>query len=132
MVTANSKAGINVQILGYFPGTIDLLHLGEKDPSQFQIGKRILARILWDIPGTTPRQFALSLLPHVIQFTERLGLDTGSDLKEAYPIGFIFERAQVVRVEADRGLFMKLSDGIVGFVHVCIFSYPKGRTYLFI
>lgn len=110
--------------------------------SQTHIPK-IKARVLWDIPGSSPPRFALSLLPHVIQLTTAsaqpselvavgepkkskkksvgapaLSLADGPTLREAYPVGMLLDAVRVVRVESEWGLVCEVVDGVGGFVHV--------------
>ncbi|CAG8647448.1 11805_t:CDS:2, partial [Acaulospora colombiana] len=129
LVTAASSRGVNVQILGVFNGTIHPLH-ASKDPSTYSIGKKIKARILWDIPGTEPKQFALSTLDHIrhlkSKFDSEPSPDDGADheatqsssLDQQFPIGAILGTVKVTDVEADRGLTLTVTDGINGIVHI--------------
>ena len=42
LITAIVPAGLNVQVLGYFEGTIDLSHIGLMDPqSRFKVGQKV-------------------------------------------------------------------------------------------
>ncbi|CEL57234.1 rRNA biogenesis protein RRP5 OS=Saccharomyces cerevisiae (strain ATCC 204508 / S288c) GN=RRP5 PE=1 SV=1 [Rhizoctonia solani AG-1 IB] len=135
LVTAVVPSGLNLQVLGYFGGTIELFHLpgGTDDIKE---GDKVKARILWDIPGSSPPRFALSLLPHVIKLTsasaqptpiqeskkskkkaEVVSEDTPT-LREAYPVGMLLEAVKVTRVESEWGLVCQVTEGVGAFVHI--------------
>ncbi|KAG8794803.1 rRNA biogenesis protein rrp5 [Ceratobasidium sp. 428] len=133
LTTAIVPSGLNVQILGFFNGTIELFHLpGGVD--SVKIGDKIKARVLWDIPGSSPPRFALSLLPHVLNLvpastlpppppqskskSKKKAVEEGVKLNEAYPVGMILESVRVVRVESEWGLVCEVGEGVGGFVHI--------------
>lgn len=119
-MTAAHPSGLNLQLLGFFDGTAEQLHL-EPDHT-YKIGKRLKARVLYDY-STTPPRFALSLNPHVVSLKPRqIKREEGSELstvQDAYPVGTILESVKVTRVENERGLFVEIQPGLEGFVHVC-------------
>ena len=124
LITAVLPDGLNLQILGFFGGTVDLFHSATSDPeSVYKIGQKIKARVLYDVAGSSPPRFALSLADHVLDFSLRSGkgLDGATLLQDAYPVGTMLDAVKVVRVEAERGLIVEILPGIEGFVHVCIF-----------
>ena len=127
LVTGVQTSGLNVQVLGYFAGTIDLTHLGKVDTSSHKIGGKIDARILWDIPETNPRQIALSVLPHVLSLAPSNVQDDEQGLEDTYPVGTILEGLKVVRVEVDRGVVIAIGDKPIGFVHVSLQSLNATR-----
>lgn len=124
-----------MQVLGLFNGTIHPLHISA-DASKLQVGKKVLARILWDVLETEPRQFALSTLEHILKLVPRSVWDSPmsritngdkdghpedqyfNDLERAYPIGTILDNAKVSRVDPDRALFFEITQGLHGMVHV--------------
>ncbi|KAL4266621.1 rRNA biogenesis protein rrp5 [Pleurotus pulmonarius] len=119
LVTAAHPSGLNLQLLGFFDGTAELLHL---EPNHtYKIGKRLKARVLYDY-STTPPRFALSLNPHVVSLKPRqIKREEGDDLctvQDAYPVGTILESVKVTRVENERGLFVEIQPGLEGFVHI--------------
>ena len=120
LITGIQPGGLNVQVLGYFAGTIDLTHLGKVDTSSHKDGQKVDARILWDIPDTNPRQIALSVLPHVLSLAPSKVLDDEEKLEDTYPVGNILEGLKVVRVEADRGVVVAIGDKPIGFTHVSV------------
>lgn len=72
LITSVSPLGLNVQVLGYFEGTIDEYHLPPGDPvDNFKAGKKVKARVLYEIPGTSPPCFSLSLAFHVIAMEQK-------------------------------------------------------------
>ena len=131
LITGISPLGLNVQVLGYFDGTIDEYHLPPGDPTEnFKAGKKVKARVLYEIPGTSPPRFALSLVNHIVSL-EPKSISAGGDgevtgINEAYPIGTILDAVKIVKVEAERGLLVDVQDSIQGFVHVGgLFAIPS-------
>ena len=108
--------GLNLQVLGFFDGTIDQLHL-EKQPSAYKIGKKVKARILYDFSSSPPK-FALALADHVVKLGPRLVAEKTEGVQQLYPIGTVVEAVKVLRTEAERGLMVELAPGVEGFVHV--------------
>ena len=125
LITAVVPSGLNLQILGFFEGTVDQISL--RTEKTYKVGQKIKARVLYDVPATSPPKFALALAEHVIglEVKHAKGAD-GKDrvtLQEAYPVGTIFEEAKVASVEQERGLMIEVEPGVQGFVHVsCHFS----------
>ncbi|KDN33351.1 hypothetical protein RSAG8_13557, partial [Rhizoctonia solani AG-8 WAC10335] len=144
LVTAVVPSGLNLQVLsarivtwsaGYFGGTIELFHLPGGTDS-IKEGDKVKARVLWDIPGSSPPRFALSLLPHIIQLTlastqpapvkeskksKKKAQPISEDvptLREAYPVGMLIEAVKVTRVESEWGLVCELAGGVGAFVHI--------------
>ena len=142
LVTGVQPGGLNVQVHGYFVGTIDLTHLGKVDTSSHKAGEKVDARILWDIPETNPRQIALSVLPHVVSLAPSKVRGDEKPLEDTYPVGAILEGLKVVRVEADRGVVVAIGDKPIGFVHVggqplnatrrlCLIRFQMYQTNMF-
>lgn len=143
LITASSSSGINVQILGLFSGTIHPLHISP-DASKLQIGKKVQARILWDVLEMEPRQFALSTLEHVIRLEPRSlqgstvsKVASGdeneepedghlSDVERTYPVGTILDDVKVSRVDSDRGLYLDITQSLKGVVHVNTIAFLGG------
>ena len=125
LVTAVLPIGLNIQVLGFYNGTVDQFHLPPGDVEQkYKVGQKVKARILYDISPSTPPRFALSLANHIVSLTSK-HTDSESDgsgvlLQEAYTVGSIIEAAKVVRVEPERGLIVEVSPGVEGFVHVSL------------
>ncbi|CAE6439154.1 unnamed protein product, partial [Rhizoctonia solani] len=135
LVTAIVPSGLNLQVLGYFGGTVELFHL-PSGVDDIKEGDKVKARILWDIPGSSPPRFALSLLPHVLQLTsasaqpipvkeskksKKKAEPTSEDapsLREAYPVGMLLESVKVTRVESEWGLVCEVANGVGAFVHI--------------
>jgi rRNA biogenesis protein RRP5 len=121
LITAVVPSGLNLQILGYFEGTVDQVHL--QPGKTYKIGQKIKARILYDISGTTPSKFALALVDHIALMNVRRAkaAEKSTDcpiLQEVYSVGTIYKEAKVTRVEQERGLILEVEPGVQGFVHV--------------
>jgi hypothetical protein len=118
LITNVHSSGLNLQVLGYFDGTVDEYHMGE-EYSALKIGKKVKARVIYDYSSSPPR-FALSLMPHIIRLTPRLIRDgeTERSVRESYPVGTVLDEVKVLRVEPERGLIAEISDNLQGFVHV--------------
>ena len=123
MITAVLPTGLNLQILGFYHGTIDQFQLPPGDVEQkYSVGQKVKARVLYDISPATPPRFALSLATHVISLeSKRVGSETtneGTLLQDAFTVGSIIEAGKVISVEPERGLIVEVSSGVKGFVHV--------------
>jgi len=121
LITAVVPSGLNLQMLGYFEGTVDQVHLNPG--KKHTVGQKVKARVLYDISGSTPPRFALALVDHVV------GLDVkrsrgpekptvNSILQKVYPVGTILDNVRVSRVEPERGLILEDVAGVNGFVHI--------------
>ncbi|TCD61307.1 rRNA bioproteinsis protein rrp5 [Steccherinum ochraceum] len=123
LVTATVPSGLNLQVLGFYQGTIDQFHLKSGDvESNYTVGQKVKARVIYDISQSSPPRFALSLADHVLSLTSKsvVGAD-GSDtvlMQEAYPIGTVLDAVKVLRVETERGLIVEIGSGLEGFVHI--------------
>jgi rRNA biogenesis protein RRP5 len=124
LITAVVPSGLNLQILGFFEGTIDLVHL--HPGKTYKIGQKVKARVLYDISGTTPPKFALALADHIVSLDVRRAKGAPKSnikpiLQEAYPVGTILNEVKVTSVEPERGLILEVEPGVEGFVHVSWF-----------
>ncbi|PCH33915.1 nucleic acid-binding protein [Wolfiporia cocos MD-104 SS10] len=120
LITAVLPDGLNLQILGYFGGTVDLFHLPPGSPGDnYKAGQKVKARVLYDISSSSPPRFALSLDSHVVKLSVKgASGDDDQDLPQAYPIGATLDAVKVIRVEAERGLIVQVAPGVEGFVHI--------------
>ncbi|TRM65942.1 hypothetical protein BD626DRAFT_612896 [Schizophyllum amplum] len=120
LITAASPTGLNLQVLGFFDGTVDEVHLRQGSANDWNVGKKIKTRVLYSYSDSPPK-LALALNEHIIALDSRkLKNPDGSlaDFRERYPIGRVIENAKVVRVEPERGLIVRLEAGVEGFVHI--------------
>ncbi|EJD51778.1 nucleic acid-binding protein [Auricularia subglabra TFB-10046 SS5] len=117
LITAVLPTGLNLQLMGFFEGTIDQYHLGLGDVvGRFKLGDKIKARVIYEVTHSSPKRFALSALPHVVSLH---GATAGSSaLYDAFPMGTVLDAIKVVRVEPERGLLCQIQDGIAAFVHI--------------
>ncbi|KAF7310754.1 hypothetical protein HMN09_00618400 [Mycena chlorophos] len=121
LITAVNPNGLNLQILGFFDGTVDETHLDPNATEKtYKLGKKIKARVLYDYLASPPR-FALALTQHALslQPCQVQREDESLTLRDAYPIGTMLESVKVLRVEPERGIIVDIdSGGIQGFAHI--------------
>lgn len=125
LITSVHPHGLNLQVLGFFDGTVDRLHL-DQDPASYKVGKKIKARILYEYSSSSPPKFALALVDHIVKLRARLGVnkteaENGNSVQELYPVGTQLEAVKVLRLEAERGLIAEVAPGVEGFAHVGFF-----------
>lgn len=135
LITGVQDTGLNLQVLGFFNGTIDQFHLPPGDVEEnFKIGQKVKARVLYDITPSTPPRFALSLADHVVSLTSKSvdasESESGVPLQQAFTIGMVVDPVKVVRVEAERGLIVEVTPTIEGFVHVSVEECTRSRYVL--
>ncbi|KAH7930532.1 hypothetical protein BV22DRAFT_1078692 [Leucogyrophana mollusca] len=123
LITSVLPSGLNLQLLGFFVGTVDEFHLASASVEKgYKTGQKVKARVLYDIPATSPPRFALALLDHIVGL-EPKALGTAANAGEssiqlAYPIGTVLDAVKVKRVEIERGLIVEIEPGLEGFVHI--------------
>ncbi|KAG7099001.1 hypothetical protein E1B28_000886 [Marasmius oreades] len=118
LVTAVQPTGLNLQVLDFFDGTVEELHLPRHLPEKgYKVGKKVKARVLYNF-STSPPRLALSLQEHVVKLEPRRAYDSEHTLQEAYPLGAILDDTKVVCVEPERGLMLRMDNGMQGFVHI--------------
>ncbi|KAJ7786117.1 hypothetical protein B0H16DRAFT_1670341 [Mycena metata] len=124
LITAVHPSGLNLQVLGFFDGTVDQFHLRpDATEKMYKIGKKVKARVLYDF-STTPPRFALALSEHVLGLGVQ-SLKTGKknaatqSMQVAYPVGTILEAVKVLRLETERGVVVEVDSGAIqGFTHI--------------
>ncbi|KAJ7107617.1 hypothetical protein C8R43DRAFT_199697 [Mycena crocata] len=122
LITAVHSSGLNLQILGFFDGTVDQFHLRpDASDKTYKIGKKVKARVLYDFSSTPPR-FALALSEHVLGLgIRRIKVDkkqtSAQTMQEAYPIGTILDSVKVIRLETERGVVVEAGT-LQGFIHI--------------
>ncbi|KAF9015563.1 U3 snoRNP-associated protein Rrp5 [Cyathus striatus] len=120
LITACHSDGIVLQVLGFFDGTIDSIHLRHGEP---KVGKKIKARVIYEY-SSSPIRFSLATVDHLAQLEDWTGEEMEDDtrdkksIRDSYPIGTILDPIKVKRVEAERGLFVEVHPGVDGFVHI--------------
>lgn len=119
LVTAVTPFGLNFQLLGFFDATADEYHqsMASEPP---QVGQKINVRVLYNIPGTSPPRFSVTLSDHHLALQEKTipGDAEEPSFLNAFPIGTVLEAVKVVRVEQEHGLLMQVQPCLHGFVHV--------------
>ncbi|KAI9286089.1 hypothetical protein BC943DRAFT_322500 [Umbelopsis sp. AD052] len=122
LISANVAAvyanGLVVSFMGFFEASIDLAHLDVKAQdieSKYKLGQKLKARILFCSFSTSPKRIGASLLPNIVDLKQ-----DNTPLDAQFPIGMIFDRVIVKRVESKNGLIVEI-DGhkeVNGFVHI--------------
>ena len=129
LITTRVPQGLNVKLFGMLDGTIDNFHVPPHlDEAALAPGKKILARVLWNMPGDLDqlqesaadtvgaRRLGLSAAAHVCELRTPLVGDQA--LTDAYPIG---ERVQVrvTTVLSGWGLMCEvIGADVAAFVHI--------------
>ncbi|KAF8755922.1 S1 RNA binding domain [Rhizoctonia solani] len=110
LVTAVVPSGLNLQVLGYFGGTIELFHL----PSGADVkeGDKVKAEYCGIFLAQVPS------LRSFVAPSYRNHLRGCPTLREAYPVGMILEAVKVTRVESEWGLVCEVTEGVGAFVHI--------------
>lgn len=133
LVTAVVSDGLNLQILGFFGAMADEFHLPNTPKKSLKVGERVKARVLYDLPGTTPPRFAVTLAEHHIRLQPK-STDEGQSLHVLFPVGTVLDSVKVQRVEVERGLVVEIQPHQEGFVHVSIpvanASIPTDNTQI--
>ncbi|KAI9461748.1 hypothetical protein HD554DRAFT_2323642 [Boletus coccyginus] len=117
LVTAVVSDGLNLQILGFFGAMADEFHLPNTSKKSLKVGERVKARVLYDLPGTTPPRFAVTLAEHHIRLQPK-STDEGQSLHVLFPVGTVLDSVKVQRVEVERGLVVEIQPHQEGFVHI--------------
>ncbi|ORX90106.1 nucleic acid-binding protein [Basidiobolus meristosporus CBS 931.73] len=127
MVTAINPNGLTCKFMGFYDGTVDLHHIGlivenEDDISKaFKVGQKIRARILYMSLGVNEKVIGLSLSSHVLSLSqpEVTGYELEDNVK-MIPIGTIFEKVTVRRVDSGLGILCEIDgvEGVVGQTHI--------------
>lgn len=117
LITAISPSGINLQILGFFDATADEFNVPTNPVKAFKIGQKVKARILYEIAGSSPPKFSVSLLDHIVNLKEKLSTDDVV-IHLVYPVGTILDAVTVKRVEPERGLVVEVQPHLDGFIHI--------------
>ncbi|KAG8928202.1 rRNA biogenesis protein rrp5 [Tulasnella sp. 418] len=117
LVTAVLPNGLNLQILGFYEGTVDTFHI--KPNGKYKAGQKVKARILYDVISTTPHRFALTLLPHLISLDARHSSPKeNTTIQSQFPVGTVIDDVKVVSAQSGWGLTCEVTEGVYGFAHI--------------
>ena len=116
LITTVTPDGLNLQILGFFDATADESHLPTTH-ELLKVGRKVKARVLYDLPGTTPPRFVVTLAEHHLKLQPK-STSEGQLFNAALPVGTVLDSVKVRRVEAERGLVVEVQSDQEGFVHV--------------
>ncbi|KAF6766586.1 hypothetical protein DFP72DRAFT_867062 [Ephemerocybe angulata] len=111
LVTEVSTEGVTLQLMGFFDGTVDRIHLRHEGKA-LKVGQKVKARVLYQHSADPPR-FALALSQHLIDMDSRK-----VPVQERYPLGAVLESAKVIKIESERGLYLEVEKGLEGFAHI--------------
>ncbi|KAG2154655.1 hypothetical protein DEU56DRAFT_372848 [Suillus clintonianus] len=121
LITAISPGGLKLQMLGFFDATADEFNVPTNPAKAFKIGQKVKARILYEIAGSSPPKFSVSLLDHIVNLKEKLsinGVSENAAIHLVYPIGTILDAVTVKRIEPERGLVVEVQPHLDGFIHI--------------
>ena len=141
LVSEVTSAGVVGKVMGLLDVTADLVHSGAassgKDlAKKYTVGSKVKARIICDFPMNEEKKLGISLQDHILYWrTKTSGASTdpvhAMDPTEVLPLSTIVEKATVVKVDANGGLFMDLGiKGVRGFAHISKISDTKIETLL--
>jgi rRNA biogenesis protein RRP5 len=96
------------------------------DPeSDFKVGQKIKARVIWDSIGSTPKKFSLSMAKHILAMNSATvaGSEDAEeeDIATRFKVGKILEHVKVLRMDDEWGLTCEILEGdrkTSAFVHV--------------
>ncbi|KAI6031571.1 hypothetical protein BKA83DRAFT_4202404 [Pisolithus microcarpus] len=91
-----------------------------------KVGQKIKARVLYNIPGTSPPRFSVSLSDHHLGLgIKSAAVDLeGPSLVDAFPIGTILDSVKISHVEPEQGFTLHISQ--VSDEHTPILSGTSG------
>ncbi|CAM0137852.1 rRNA biogenesis protein rrp5 [Umbelopsis sp. WA50703] len=117
-VASIHTSGLVLTFMGFFEATVDLSHIGvrpEDIESKFKLGQNLKARITFCSLNTTPKKIGASLLPNIVELTQ-----DNTPLEDRFPVGTIFEKVTVKRVDTKNGLDVDIDglEKVKGFVHI--------------
>jgi rRNA biogenesis protein RRP5 len=126
LVVNTSDKGLVGKVMGLLDVTADLVHSGlgplsvDLD-SEYKIGSRGKARVIYNFPEADSPKLGISLLPHItslkLQHTE--AGDSKDTLLDRLPVSTVVDQCTVRKVHNDFGLFVDIGiPGVPGFVHV--------------
>lgn len=119
LVTGVTSNGLNLQILGFFDATADEYHQSRVQRTP-KVGQKIKARVLYNIPWTSPPRFSVSLSDHHLGLgIKSAAVDLeGPSLVDAFPIGTILDSVKINHVEPEQGLLVEVQPSVDGFIHI--------------
>ncbi|KAG4306303.1 hypothetical protein PORY_000291 [Pneumocystis oryctolagi] len=130
MVTKIYSNGICGKIMGILSATADIFHckntLSDMS-SEFQVGKIVNSRIIFNFVNSEPKKVAVSFLYHIMKFSSIVDeKDLKNDPLDSIPIGFKIKNAIIKRIEPGIGVFCNIGlENIFGFVHISHLSDNK-------
>lgn len=120
VLNVGNHGGISGKIMGMLDAVADFFHVAGWDrqaqlEKRIKVGSTIKARITTSFLNSDTPKVGVSLLPHILSFTQCS--ETHPFIK--LPISTIIEASKVVGVEPNAGLFVDIGvPKVFGFVHI--------------
>ena len=138
LVSHVTASGLVGKVMGMINVTADLIQSGaassEKElEKKHVVGSKTKARIICTFPTSEENKLGVSLQDHVLYWREKMAPSPISDKNtsptQLLPLSSIVEKAVVVKVESNLGLFMDVGvKGVRGFAHISCISDKKIET----
>ena len=138
LVSNVTALGIVGKIMGMINATADMIQSGAASSSKelekkYVVGTKIKARIICTFPSLEENKEGISLQDHILYWREKTVSSPISDEKspptQLMPLSSIIEKAIVLKVEPNSGLFMDVGiNGVRGFAHISRISDKKIET----
>lgn len=121
-----SEHGLTGKVLGDLDVTADLIHSGIGPngtdlAAKYKVPSKVKARVICTFPEAKTPKLGVSILDHVksLKTVHAHVDDEEKEPVDALPISSTIEQCEVLRVEADIGLFVDVGvEGVPGFVHI--------------
>ncbi|EMR10365.1 hypothetical protein PNEG_01617 [Pneumocystis murina B123] len=123
MISKIYPNGLCGKIMGLLNATADIFHSGDVLSdiyTEYEVGKIVKARIIFNFIDSEPKKVAISLLNHIINFSTIMHeKQLEIDLLSSIPIGFRIENAIIKKTEPGIGVFCDIGfRNVFGFVHI--------------
>ncbi|RVX75051.1 hypothetical protein B0A52_01328 [Exophiala mesophila] len=124
LISDTSDSGLSGKVMGLLNVTADVVHSGSfKDKqaflSQYNVGQKVLGRLLCTFPLSENKHIGFSILPNLIN------LESSRTDGSQIPLSSTIDSATIIRVEPGLGVYLSLDDKSIGFAHVSRLSDKK-------
>lgn len=119
LLTHVSQEGLAGKVLGVLDATADTLHAGvveNKDEftSKYQIGQKVIGRVIANLSTPEDKRLSFSLLPNLVEPEKKI--------EARLALSSVVDRAQVLSVVPNLGIYLSLPGKAVGFAHIARLS----------